>query len=98
MMKSEALAPSAFDPFHSETVPKPVAAEPLSRRRKRRADQREFKVTVAFLTALFLPCAAVARIIPGAWRPFARSRSAPLSVFGQAKAAANEIAPFMLSR
>ncbi|MEO1408133.1 MAG: hypothetical protein AAFV54_16840 [Pseudomonadota bacterium] len=98
MMKQHALASDGIGSLAGGASAHSAETGSRRRARNRRAEQREFKVTVALLTTLFLPVATATRLLPSAWRPFNQSSTGPRSIFGQAKAAANEIAPFMLSR
>ncbi|MEO1694184.1 MAG: hypothetical protein AAFR55_02985 [Pseudomonadota bacterium] len=68
-----------------------------SKRRNRAAEEREFKVTVAILTAVIAPFALAAVVLPRRLHPFATDGGSR-SPLAQARATANEIAPFILCR
>jgi hypothetical protein len=67
-------------------------AEPVHHDRK--AFQRLFRV--AFV--VFLLIAAVSRLLPRAWRPFASSAEGRESAVAEARRAANTVVPFMFIR
>ncbi len=67
-------------------------AEPVYHDRK--AFQRLFRVAFVF----FLLIAAVSRLLPRAWRPFASSVGGRESALAEAKRAANTVVPFMFTR
>lgn len=95
MMKDTALPAAMIDAVPMETVERPT---PQQRARQRRAEAREFKVTVSLLFLFFLPIALISRLLPRRWRPLAALGQPPQSMVGEARSAANVIAPFMLSR
>lgn len=78
------------------TAPTPAVLREEKRRRRRLAEEREFKVTVALLTGVLMPVACANLILPRGMRAFANGPDAPRSPLRQARAAANEIAPFVL--
>jgi hypothetical protein len=61
----------------------------------RQRDRFEFRALLLALTVVFLPIAVAGRLMPRAWRPFRSDRK---SVFGEAREAANTLAPFAFMR
>ncbi|SEA45103.1 hypothetical protein [Rubrimonas cliftonensis] len=61
----------------------------------RQRDRLEFIVLLWALAALFLVVAAFGRLLPRAWRPF---KSTGKSIIGEAREAANTVAPFAFMR
>lgn len=61
----------------------------------RQRDRFEFRALLLALTIVFLPIALAGRFLPRAWRPF---HSDGKSVFGEAREAANTLAPFAFMR
>ena len=61
----------------------------------RQRDRLEFRLLLAALFVVFLPIAALGRLAPPAWRPFHVKNK---SVIGEAREAANTVAPFAFMR
>lgn len=61
----------------------------------RQRDRLEFRILLGALFTLFLVVALVGRLLPQAWRPL---RSTGKSVIGEAREAANTLAPFAFMR
>jgi hypothetical protein len=61
----------------------------------RQRDRLEYSVLLWALAGLFLVVAVVGRLMPKAWRPFPNSGK---SVIGEAREAANTLAPFAFMR
>lgn len=100
MMKHDTLASHAMMPALSASLgaaDQPVFSS-VDRAKQRRAEAREFKVTVAVLFAVFLPIAIVSRVLPKSWRPLGKLSGWAKSPICEARSAANVIAPFMLCR
>jgi hypothetical protein len=99
MMKDTTLATPVMMPLSASMTADDVSSFPAADRAKqRRAEVREFKVTVAVLFAVFLPIALFSRVLPRSWRPLSKLCDGRASPLCEARAAANVIAPFMLSR
>jgi hypothetical protein len=62
---------------------------------RKRGGSREFWLYFAISFPIFLAIAVLARLLPRAWRPGLTEVSGEGSVFGQAKAAANKVLPFV---
>lgn len=100
MINNTTLTSTAVMPGLSgaATMANSETLDSVDRARQRRAEAREFKVTVGFLFAVFLPIALASRLLPRTWRPLGKLSVARQSPIGEARSAANVIAPFMLSR
>ncbi len=61
----------------------------------RQRDRLEFHILLGALFTLFLVVALAGRLLPQAWRPL---RSRGKSVIGEAREAANTLAPFAFMR
>lgn len=61
----------------------------------RQRDRLEFRLLLGALFTLFLAVALAGRLLPQAWRPL---RSTGKSVIGEAREAANTLAPFAFMR
>ena len=68
-----------------------------NRQRERRAEQREFQITLYAFFAVFLVVAALTWPLPARWRPFA-SNGDRRSIIGEARTAAHEVTPFIFMR
>lgn len=95
MMKNTAMPAAMMDAVPMDAAPR---VAPVDRSRQRRAEAREFKVTVILLFLVFLPIALLSRLLPRRWRPLASLGQPAQSLVSEARSAANVIAPFMLSR
>ncbi|MGF1650008.1 MAG: hypothetical protein ACFCUN_06125 [Hyphomicrobiaceae bacterium] len=91
-----AMHSTGIEGFGAPHSAEPVG-EPRHRRRQRDAEQREFRVARGLLFAAFLFVALLGRLLPPSMRPLPGS-GARRSVFAEARAAANEITPFLFSR
>lgn len=65
------------------------------RHRGRHDGSREFWLYFAISFPIFLIIAVLARLLPRAWRPGLSELRGEGSVFGEAKAAANKVLPFV---
>ena len=103
MMKASAgHMTSGVAPGLEAFVGEPAIAKPASvaraKRAQRRAEQREYRLMLGVFFALFLIIALATRVLPRGWRPFGGVSAKPLSVVGEARAAAHHITPFLFSR
>ncbi|WP_119169153.1 hypothetical protein [Algihabitans albus] len=65
------------------------------RNRRRNAGSYEFWLYFAVSFPIFLTIAVLARLLPRSWRPGLTELRGKGSVFGEAKAAANRVLPFV---
>ena len=63
-----------------------------------RADQQEYRVVYAVTYPIFFTAALVSRLLPPRLRPTPFEKGGFLSVFRDAKAAANSVLPFAFMR
>lgn len=97
MTKARSVTADAFGAFSAETSS--MMAEVIAKRSQRKqTEQREFQIVLGAFFALFLVIALASRVLPRAWRPLDRGGLRARSVIGEAKAAANEIVPFLFMR
>ena len=62
--------------------------------RLRKEEAIEFRLFYAVSFTVFLLAATIARCLPREWRPYPLGQEDHKSIFGEARAAANEIVPF----
>ncbi len=89
---------SDFALRHSSTAvraPATQAPTASARSRRREAGSGEFWLYFAISFPIFLTIAVLARLLPRAWRPGLAALRGEGSVFGEAKAAANKVLPFV---
>lgn len=95
MMSKQAV----LEPF-GDAHPAPLSNARAERTRIKMRDieAREFAFARGALFTVFLPVAAVSRLLPRASRPLPGVAGQHRSVIAEARAAANEITPFLFSR
>ena len=98
MMRQTASISSQGSVLTPPSVTAPVrVTRDKARSAARRAEQREFRITLYALFAVFLVVAALCRLLPASWRPFGCSGE-KRSFIRDARAAANEVTPFIFMR
>lgn len=72
-----------------------VASSCQVRTRRRTSGSYEFWLYFAISFPIFLTIAVLARLLPRSWRPGLTELRGKGSIFGEAKAAANRVLPFV---
>jgi hypothetical protein len=96
-MSDFAIRPSAHSAAAETASHAPTGRHARSRARahRRGTGSREFWLYFAISFPIFLTIAVLARLLPRAWRPGMSELRGEGSVFGEAKAAANKVLPFV---
>ena len=97
MTQLTALPDQTVEAYHPVERASRSTGMPERKRAARRAEEREYRITLALFFVLFLPVALVARMLPPTWRPFSGCRTRRSNV-GDARAAAHEVTPFVFMR
>ncbi|MEM7775259.1 MAG: hypothetical protein AAF732_06590 [Pseudomonadota bacterium] len=96
-MKNTAITANEFAPL-AHGVAEAELPSVTKRTQRKASERREFQIVLWALFFVFLIASIVTIFLPAAFRPTARWAAKGRSVIGEAKAAANEVTPFIFWR